>query len=432
MNKIRRIYLMIMALLLLALKPLPCDFKEIDISELIELFNTERITTILETVKHIHSPVILSEWNVKQISDPKCRSYFELGRSFGYSLSMRLEDWAATMQQKKSVQENVEYSRMLLDLSDWITSQKGYGNFLLGNRCLDIACVGLGRAIADLEYPLDEIEQLMLRLDPDWNLPKIRALILNKESGSSVFDLSTNDIKKGNEFLRSHWKKLEFLDTKQKAGKDGINIAEHIESEYAGNKREIEEMKSARKHEFTDKLEAWYQEMLYFLSDDAELDSNLEFYRVSKAPRTDLYTLSNTWDSNQYGKLVYGLNVPNISKVKALLTYRKTVGEFPEKLNYSEEFLKRREESIKRHKERGIVIVPFEDNYETETEAAFDKAWDPYCTNENQFIDNIAAKTYLAIQENRFYDEDTKQKKAYEKRQQLKQGAVDSSSDAGS
>ena len=384
------------------------------------------------------APLIRSHWHIQNIAVGEEKSKLILEREIGFTLALRLEDWAEEMQQKKTAQENHQYSWMLLDLSDWITSQKGYGNFLLGNRCLDIACVGLGRAIADLEYPLDGIESLMSRLDPVWYSPKIRADILNGEAGYEIFKVTTSNVEAGNKYLKKRWKNGVFVALKQrepeghqsymelmkKSFEKDLSNPEHSEEYVWRNSKLWEEIKQ--------KFNVLSQADQGIMSNLAFFDSRY-FNQRPKKLTPGLSTVVSLWNSSRFSSALVAKNyVRNVNNIKALLTFRKTIGEYPTKLNFSEEFLRKREEGIRKAAALGIIKRPFEESYKTETEAAFDWAWRPHSNYENQHVDSRAASTYLAIQENRFYDEDTKHKKAYEKRQQCKQGTVDSSSDAGS
>ena len=66
----------------------------------------------------------------------------------------------------------------------------GYGNVLLAQRARDLAAVGVARLAADLDFPLEKIFPLALRLRPAGPCGGSGAHILNQEAGADIFRMA--------------------------------------------------------------------------------------------------------------------------------------------------------------------------------------------------------------------------------------------------
>jgi len=133
------------------------------------------------------TPHIPTKWHVEHISTGADQRVETVSREFGKELVGRLAALAPKLRQPITQEQRYEYTVQLLDLSEWCAATEGYGNVLLAQRCLNLACVPLAPLIADLSFPAERYAPLLKRLKPSWLGPEVRRRILNKEAGAEVF-----------------------------------------------------------------------------------------------------------------------------------------------------------------------------------------------------------------------------------------------------
>jgi len=131
-----------------------------------------------------------SAWHVEKVCTGAVQQVETAGRDFGKVLIDQLAETAPLLRGTLAQEEMHDYAAKLLDLSDWCATTKGYGNFLLAQRCLNLACVPLTRLVADLSVPQARYAPLLERLHPYWMQARPRADVLNKEAGMEFFPAS--------------------------------------------------------------------------------------------------------------------------------------------------------------------------------------------------------------------------------------------------
>jgi len=133
------------------------------------------------------APYLCSRWHVLNIASAEDRPEMMRARAFGKQLVGVLDQWAVKVRPATEPDEDYANAKTLLDLADWIGAPRGYGNIALAERSQDIATVPLSRLIVNLQYPLDKVQALVLRLYArgGWD-PAAQAEMLNREAGGNV------------------------------------------------------------------------------------------------------------------------------------------------------------------------------------------------------------------------------------------------------
>ena len=83
------------------------------------------------------------------------------------------------------------------------------------------------------------------------------------------------------------------------------------------------------------------------------LKANLNFFERDE-PGTEPLTLVNSWDARRYERIVNGLELQNVNKALALLKFRSVIGQFPEKISYTKDQVRAREEMRALHEKLGV------------------------------------------------------------------------------
>ena len=273
-------------------------------------------------------------------------------------------------------------------MADWLAATPGYGNFMLAARCQDIATIGIGRVLIDLDRSFREASNLVARLSAPWQSATARAAVLNEEARTTIFPLNATDAS-----VNDVWQNGQALLIKYSSA--GAQAA------FEGKKQE--------------KFDALAQ--IVKMRGVAPVESplfitNLDFFKDDPlVAHGQSVTLLQKWDAKWHGKLVLGLESQNTQKLKALLTFRQHVGVFPERPQFSAEQQAAAKTEIEAANKRGLKIVPFEAVFSSPGEAAFAQAWERYTTVETRNLDGTAWQAYKEITSSEFVDEDTKEKR---------------------
>ncbi len=324
-------------------------------------------------------PHIPSQWHVEHVAKPEEKQIDVAARVFGKALAKRLADESATMQRLPADDSLYTATVRLLDLSEWCAAVDGYGNAFLAQRCLDLAAVGVARLTANLDFPLEQCEVLLGRMQPAWLSAETNLRILNKDAGAVIF--TTADREEMERVMGSG------------------NIARRMKANPTLN-ADLESRGIAKG-----------------LRRSKAIDENLAFFDDTEAGQMRPPTLVNTWDKKTHGALVVGLELQSIEKARALIEFRKKIGAFPEKPDFSEEQISMREKRIAESASQGIKISRFEDAYRSPMAAAFAQAWRRYLESEtsnvgnlprqHQNLDAAAFQAYDEIRRHAFLDHDS-------------------------
>ena len=103
------------------------------------------------------TPWIPDAWHVgNRIDDPERIQVAKAGRTFGIELAASLESVALALQELPPDEALFAEASNLCTLAEWIAGADGIGNLLLTVRCQDLAAVGLGRLVANPDFPLEQ------------------------------------------------------------------------------------------------------------------------------------------------------------------------------------------------------------------------------------------------------------------------------------
>jgi len=303
------------------------------------------------------APRILSQWKVNRIprSEPELQKLETLRRSFGLEVAKQLEKQAEFMLSHSPTDSLYDQSGFLLRFANWIGNKLGYGNWFLAERCHDVATVGLGRAIYDLNFPTDKLQPMLQSFSgAQWQTPAFRAELLNDEAGFKYFSIEQVSA----DMLSQAWSEYE--------------------RGYIAWRRSVM-TKAFDKGAGTEPASA-----LAVGSPPEEFAFFADTWSTFSAPRT----LVNLWDAKWHERIVVGGGSGNVSLANSLLVFRLKVGAFP---NEPKKPPGRNEEP---------------------TKAAFRQAWEQFRQPNNASINSVyggAFSAFVMLREGNFLDQDTAQ-----------------------
>jgi hypothetical protein len=251
--------------------------------------------TILAKRQNLPTPQIPSRWHVEHVSTGEVQRVEIASRELGKQLVDQLSDLPTKLNGPLTQKELHEHTIRLLDLSEWCASTEGYGNLLLAQRGLDLACIPLMRLVADLTFPADRYAPLMKRLQPQWMSAEVRRRVLNQEAGAELFPINA----KQEEELGLVW---------------GSGVILRLE-------RGDPSLRERRK---TDPMFANVQ-----VQERPEIVANLDFFADDQFSRFSHTTLKGRWDAKFHEGIVVGLDLRLENQVRALAEFRAVVGSFP-------------------------------------------------------------------------------------------------------
>lgn len=339
----------------------------------------------LQAIQHNDwkAPAIYSQWHVEQIAVENERTVMSDNRMFGSRLIERLSEWNKAMTAEVTHEKLQQDIEMFLMLAGRLIESKGYGNLFLAARCHDIATVGIGRLLVDLEYSLDKTRQLVNALQAPWYAPSVREYVLNQEAGVQLFTAVSQE-------------------------EDAILLSLQ-ETWQAGSLAALEQKASYSERELDEAEQALYELISPIIQQASPLvQEHLDFFVDDELPSPRIITTKSMWERKWHEKLIHGFEPENAQKLYALTTFREAVGYYPTTPSFSEEELRQRETRIQELKEKGIKTVLFEEAFNSLAEAGFAQAWAPHETKETHTLYHRAWRAYEEIISGKFLDEDTR------------------------
>ncbi|MGI6496007.1 MAG: hypothetical protein ACOX5G_07955 [Kiritimatiellia bacterium] len=103
-------------------------------------------------------------------------------RDFGLELVKAVEEEALRVLSPASTGERASQADRLLDFSGWAGRPGGYGNLAIKWRVEHLACIPIGHLIADLDFPVEEIEARLARLETEQGWVRMQVDVLNEEA----------------------------------------------------------------------------------------------------------------------------------------------------------------------------------------------------------------------------------------------------------
>lgn len=307
-------------------------------------------------------PWIPDKWHVKNVvEDAEIVKVASAGREFGVRLAVELEKAAESFQHISPSQSLYEKSMEMCELSEWVNKPDGIGNLLLTGRCLDLASIGLGRLVADMNIPLETCQTLAGRIRGNGKLIDVprRAEILDLESGAKFFSKCRSD------------------DDMQRAWVDGAR-------------------------------------------GDGSIKEGFFAHVWRPVPPTVLNLIKK---GSSHAVACAGVGSRSTIKALGLLDFRREIGYFPKPWVRSEEERIILEKEIALYEKFGAKITPAENDHSFDPlREAFDRAWRkkvPDMKRINEYIDGFNA--YKEISEGRFFDEDTNMLRQQQKIEQRRQ-----------
>lgn len=342
------------------------DLDRAMIQEMTSVVRQVTLETFLQAIEthQWKSPHIYSHWYVENFTTEEDRPILNDARDFGRTLLERIVDWKTLMMVDVPFDQLRQDIERFATLAEWLWATRGYGNLFLAERCYDIATVGIGRLIVNLDYPLENALTLLNRVNLIWNPPSIRQQILNQEAGIDLFVSFSPDEREIQSALEETWSTgILWKDTQAipdlKAALEGTPVPQEVEQIYLG---------------------PWIRQK--FDRASPAVKAHPRFFTDDVFP--DVVTTLSMWDKKWHEKLIIGFNAPNILGLQALTMFRKTVGYFPTTPEYNDHF------------------------YNSPEEAAFAHVWEHYATKETRNLDATAWQAYKEITTGRFLDQDTR------------------------
>lgn len=342
------------------------------------------IVRMIETTQW-PAPLMMSRWHVEQIAAADQRPAMFNARAFGAILVERLGTWRNDLIQASSPTDIQPMVDHLLRIADWLMDTPGYGNLFLAARCQDLATIGIGKLVVNLEYPLTKIRSRLQRLHAPWYAPSVRRQILNREAGTELFEAVVMDEVVIQQTLAGTWQRGMFAANRERRKTSGTS------------RRPLDRDENV--------LEALITGIL--LQGPSIPRAHLAFFEddpLSSLPPD--FTLNDLWDRKWHEKCVIGFEPFNTSFLMALATFRKEVGFFPTNIVLSEEEHRQLDDWNTRFEGRSDV-VPYEDAFSSPMEAAFSWEWEKqkHATEAARLLYSKAYSAYERITTGRFLDE---------------------------
>lgn len=223
-------------------------------------------------------PTIYSAWYVNQMADDQegNKKVERATRDFGLTFAHKLTETAAAVRASKNSPDLGKHIETMFRAMKWLGANPGYGNFILQARAQDIAAVAIAKLGCDLNYPFENVEALVKRMDFIWNDSESRRKILKIESRNH------------------HFNKPLVMDAQKS-----------LEDEWRNNMRPKREL--------------------------GKESNNYLFVADDNMPNTYRELPETSWDQKRHEYLVYGFGSQTFRDLKGLLIFRKRVGYFPTK-----------------------------------------------------------------------------------------------------
>lgn len=303
--------------------------KNLVANRMMALARTSSLKEFNETVEvnGWEAPVIYSKWKVdvstnwpREIAD--CRlAQREAGREIAAMLTRTVRlllNEASSLEVEAVAKEQIRFI-------EWMSQTEGYGNLMLLERAQDILAIALIRLTGDMSYPLEGVDVLASKITEGWYAP---------EKLFRVYKMECPDQTVATDYKSAM---REWRDFSEDVRKTSVNLAQFRSSEVPFG--------------FEDR--------------GSHLKVNQKFPE-------------KIWDVKFHSKLFVGYDNPSLSKLRAMTTFRRTVGGFP--AEFAEQ--------------RSFDATPIS--------SSFRKAWDPYAFKKMHdkawaAIGSTSAVTYYAL-----------------------------------
>jgi hypothetical protein len=303
------------------------------------------------------APVIPSRWHLDHIAPAEQRPLGEAARELGSALLSAIDAWAPLMR-TDSLDEVLVKATALIDVALWVGGTEGYGNLLLAYRARDVAVVGLGRRVVDLNIPLDATKAPLQRCRAPFDAAVVRARVANYEAGAALFPTDpslTGDI------LGAVWRRRRL----------------------SMRLRELEAVSTPNPTPGSLAAEVLEERDLYRLSGitPAAPDPTDAFFADERVPPP--FTTRNLWNAKRHEELLGTETPSNVGALQTLIQFRETIGYFPSQPT-------QRLETVSTPEEEG-----------------FAEAWRPHIGSATFNLGRAAWATYNEIRTGSFLDYDS-------------------------
>ncbi len=286
------------------------------------------------------APEIPSPWRIASAPDGETRRLWEAAKTFGVAAAIRLARDASALRESVVGSAMVRQAGEHVEFAHWVAATEGYGNGFLAQRAADLAAVACARMTADMRIELSECTRIAERLVGVWTKPDWLANVLNREAGTDLFRVPTQ------EGLVRTWR---------------LGVA--------AVSRE--------------RVPAEYRSKLPSLTIPREIGDQLSFFQNEQTPSAaQAHTLVATLESKWHMPLALGMQLASVNQALALLEFRTAIGFFPEKrvirppTKEQQVAIEWAKEWEKKHgADPRVKTSPAGSHYKSEQEAAFDQVW---------------------------------------------------------
>jgi glutaredoxin len=268
------------------------------------------------------APYMPSQWHVDSVAGPEQRPAHAVARALGHDILVELNRVAQLLQGQPTRKDIAENTEVVLDLLDWIWGTKGYGNLQIAERAVDLAAVGVAKLACDLDFSAEICARLAARLvQPSLDVAT-KIHLLNQEAGVELFPQDIRD----QETLERVWGTGQFY--RNERANPRLRKALNIPEGPLPHGRETPLMKQ-----------------------------HLDFFDGSdRLGWPSPITVLNMWPIKAHDRLQRGVcfnNPWNIRRARGLVEYRRLVGFFPGKFEYSKEQLENHNRTLEEYAKRG-------------------------------------------------------------------------------
>lgn len=211
-------------------------------------------------------------------------------RTFGLKLAHALDKLAGELVGEVAVEDRVAQADLLLDLADWLKSEKSYGNYLLTARCENLAIVPMAYLGADLDFSMERVEVMKKRLMSHAEAREFRKAVLNSEAPEPFIGNLSGSESEQDRQLQYYWAQ--------------------------GWNRMLTWQKAHGLHALD--------------ADRSKLPEPLAYFVEERLKEP--FTTVNNWEVNRHSSaLVNGARDMNLRNLESFLKFRKHVDAFPTK-----------------------------------------------------------------------------------------------------
>lgn len=232
----------------------------------------------------------------------------------------------------------------LLDMTEWMRTEMGYGNYLLAVRCENLSAIPIGYLAADLNYPEEKIAEMQNRIMTSDEEREFRRTVLNSEAPEPFIGKLNGTDSEQNEQMQMAWNR-KWKEVRQFFAQQGIPSTKWKRSDLP-------------------------EDLQYFLDEQPA------------GPQTT----TGSWELNRHETVVNGYRDRLLQHVRSLVLYRQLVGNFPT--------------------EPPAWWNPKDPSF-TALEAAFEDKWKPFRTAHGPQYSS-AARVYQQVEAETLSDRESK------------------------